>query len=39
MDAVLDPDDRAPGVAHLVSEVLHYLRHPRSLLEQLASGT
>ncbi len=38
-DAILDRDDRGPGLAHLVSEILHYLRHPRSLVEQLASGT
>jgi predicted ATP-grasp superfamily ATP-dependent carboligase len=36
-DAILDPRDRKPGRAHFASEILHYLRHPRSLLEQLAS--
>jgi len=37
-DAVIDGRDRRPAVVHLAAELLQYLRHPRSLFRQLASG-
>jgi D-aspartate ligase len=36
-DAVLDPNDRGPGLAHLASHVIDSVRHPRSFVRQLAS--
>jgi predicted ATP-grasp superfamily ATP-dependent carboligase len=34
-DAVIDPSDRGPQLAHLVQEVRRFVRHPRSFLLQL----
>jgi predicted ATP-grasp superfamily ATP-dependent carboligase len=36
-DALIDPADRWPGFAHVVSQVLRCLRHPRSFLQEFRS--
>lgn len=34
-DSILHPSDPQPGYAYVLAQSLHYLRHPRSLVQQL----